>query len=71
MMAFRQHLLILNDAGSIAAGVQAGIGDVAAGSLFAGLQSIGMGAAAPLFPFIVVGGLCAVGAWGAYKVLHG
>jgi hypothetical protein len=34
-------------AGSMAAGMQAGIGNVVAGSLFAGAQSVAMGGALP------------------------
>lgn len=47
-------------AGSIAAGIQSGIGSVAAGSAFATLQSIGAtGAIMAAGPFITVGGAVA------------
>ena len=41
------HTNKLELVGSIAAGVQAGIGNVVAGSLFAGAQSVAMGGALP------------------------
>ncbi|KAI0037572.1 hypothetical protein FA95DRAFT_1578748 [Auriscalpium vulgare] len=53
--------------GSIAAGIQSAIGNVAAGSLFAGCQSIAMGAAFP--PLILAIG-AGVAAASAYRLLH-
>ena len=49
----------------MAAGVQAGIGNVAAGSLFATLQSIGAtGAIIGAMPIVVgVGAVLGLGAW--------
>ena len=59
----RQHLKPLEPIGSIAAGLQAGIGNVAAGSLFAAAQSMAMGGGIPAV-VSAVGGLGA-GAAGA------
>jgi hypothetical protein len=39
----RAYLVLTQHIGSIAAGLQAGIGNVAAGSLFAAAQSVAMG----------------------------
>jgi len=50
----------LEPIGSIAAAIQAGIGNVAAGSLFAMLQSMAMGGGIPAL-VSALGGLC----WGA------
>lgn len=49
------------DLGSIAAGMQAGIGNVVAGSLFAGAQSVGAGGALPLIGSAIAGGIGGVG----------
>jgi len=49
-------------AGSIAAGMQAGIGNVVAGSLFAGAQSVAMGGALPAAITAVGGGAGGLGA---------
>jgi hypothetical protein len=61
-------------AGSMAAGMQAGIGNVAAGSIFAGLQSIGAtGGLAILGPVGVIAGVtgfAAVGGFSAWRVLR-
>lgn len=58
-------------AGSVAAGVQAGIGNVAAGSTFAALQSIGAtGVIAASLPFTVVAGAIGGLGYGIYKIFH-
>ena len=49
--------------GSLAAGIQAGIGSVAAGSLFATVQGIAMGAAMPAVIPIVGGAVLAAVGW--------
>ena len=43
--------------GTLAAGLQAGIGNVAAGSLFAGAQATAMGAAVPVLGQVIGGGV--------------
>lgn len=43
--------------GSAAAGIQAGMGSVATGSLFAGAQSVAMGGALPLIGYIGAAGV--------------
>ena len=40
-----RHITLRNKLGSMAAGIQSGIGNVVAGSLFAGVQSVAMGGA--------------------------
>lgn len=45
----------LCDLGTLAAGLQAGIGNVAAGSLFATVQGTAMGAGIPVFAQVVGG----------------
>ncbi|KAG6237264.1 hypothetical protein E4U25_002868 [Claviceps purpurea] len=55
-------------AGSAAAGIQSGIGNVAAGSLFATLQSAGMGGAGTVMVNAAVSGAAAAGS--ALKALH-
>ncbi|KAF9510470.1 hypothetical protein BS47DRAFT_1487400 [Hydnum rufescens UP504] len=49
-----------NPVGSVAAGIQAGIGNVAAGSLFAGAQSVAAGGALPLIGTVISAGIGAV-----------
>ncbi|KAF9510472.1 hypothetical protein BS47DRAFT_1487401 [Hydnum rufescens UP504] len=46
--------------GSVAAGIQAGIGNVAAGSLFAGAQSVAAGGALPMIGTVISAGIGAV-----------
>lgn len=59
-------------AGSIAAGVQAGIGNVAAGSTFAALQSIGAtGALAVSLPITIAAGVTGGIGYGIYKLFKG
>jgi hypothetical protein len=53
-------LRILTNLGSVAAGIQSGIGSVAAGSLFAILQSAAMGGAGAIIVNTIVGGTAAV-----------
>ncbi|KAG6258480.1 hypothetical protein E4U49_006298 [Claviceps purpurea] len=55
-------------AASAAAGIQSGIGNVAAGSLFATLQSAGMGGAGTVMVNAAVSGAAAAGS--ALKALH-
>ncbi|KAI0062765.1 hypothetical protein BV25DRAFT_1825308 [Artomyces pyxidatus] len=50
-------------AGTLAAGMQAGIGNVVAGSSFAVVQSIGMGAAVPAVGQAVGAGIIGTVAW--------
>ncbi|EPS97650.1 hypothetical protein FOMPIDRAFT_1024944 [Fomitopsis schrenkii] len=54
-------------AGGIAAGIQAGMGNIAAGSLFAGAQAIAMGGSLPAIGYAgagaVAGAAGAVGTW--------
>ena len=52
----------LEHLGSIAAGIQSSIGNVAAGSLFAGAQSVAMGGALPAAVTAVGAGVSGVGA---------
>ena len=59
----------MNTLGSMAAGVQAGIGNVAAGSLFATAQSVGMGGAIPAVVTAVGAGVAGVGAVAAAMAL--
>lgn len=55
-------------AGSLAAGTQAGIGNVAAGSLFAVLQSVGAtGVIVAALPYVAIGGAIIGGAVGGYS----
>ena len=63
-------------AGSIAAGVQSGIGNVVVGSAFAGLQAIGAtGAIISMAPVAIVGGgalgLIYVYSWFDYSLIMG
>ncbi|KAI0066025.1 hypothetical protein BV25DRAFT_1912830 [Artomyces pyxidatus] len=53
--------------GSMAAGIQAGIGNVAAGSLFATCQSIAMGGAFPVVGFAIGAAIAGSWAYGAVK----
>ncbi|KAK0495229.1 hypothetical protein EDD18DRAFT_266995 [Armillaria luteobubalina] len=52
-------------AGSLAAAIQSGIGNVAAGSAFAVAQSIGMGGAIPAGVYAVSGATAGVAGWAA------
>lgn len=55
-------------AGSMAAGIQAGIGNVAAGSLFATMQALGAGAMIGALPVVVgVGAVGGLGYWAVKK----
>lgn len=56
--------------GSAAAGMQAGIGNVVAGSFFAGAQSVGAGGALPAIGYIVAGSVTS-GVTGAVGWLRG
>lgn len=49
--------MIVDPSGTIAAGIQAGIGNVIAGSLFAGAQSVAMGGALPVVGSVIAGGI--------------
>lgn len=46
--------------GSVAAGLQAGMGNVIAGSLFAGAQSVAAGGALPAVGYVIAGGVSGV-----------
>lgn len=63
-----QVLTSRTNEGGIAAGIQAGIGNVAAGSLFAGAQAVAAGAALPAVGYVTAGAITAVGA-GAARVV--
>jgi 3-oxoacyl-ACP reductase-like protein len=56
--------------GGIAAGIQAGIGNVAAGSLFAGAQAVAAGAGLPVIGNVIAGGIVAGGAAVVNAVSH-
>lgn len=59
IMNGRCYLPLVN-IGSVAAGIQAGIGNVVAGSLFAGAQSVAAGGALPVVGSVIAGGVGAV-----------
>jgi hypothetical protein len=60
----------MRPAGGIAAGIQAGMGNVAAGSLFAGAQSVAMGGALPVVGNVIAGGITGGSAY-LYKIASG
>ena len=55
---------MLNRTGGLAAAAQAGVGNVAAGSAFAGAQAVAMGAQLPTIGYAIAAAASGAIAWG-------
>jgi hypothetical protein len=62
-------LYLTHCTGTVAAGMQAGIGNVVAGSLFAGAQSVAMGGALPAIGSAIAGSLSGLGGWAVAAIV--